>query len=656
MSERKVKLERVDDHQIIQLHIDGFQELKLNQKIFSYYLTLASIAGRDIASDQKNRLVLESRILLEQVYEFLLTYRKNNKLSDDFEKSFKEVHKYIHMFWFGTGPFNMWTGAKYTLNLTLDQLRSLIEYCLGCDGGQSVIKSVTKETLLEYLQRISPLVLDKSWRSILTEKGPEKDWIKESAVNFYSENLTLHEVQEFVNSPENDKNPLNSSLVKGDDGIIKPLIWRAGDKSLNISEGKYHKELSNVIKYLQLAIPYAESDTQKQTVELLIKYFKSGDLEDFRKFNIHWITDHSQIDFIMGFIEVYTDPLGLRAEYESIIYWKDPKLTEVISIVGKKSQYFEDRMPWDKKYKKTDVQPLDINIVNVINGVPGGLPIGVNLPNEDQLRQKYGSKSIVIKNVTDTYTDAFENDISEEFCYDDYEKDLNSRYGGLSDLVMTSLHEVCGHSSGVVYVDDPAKCLTGYFSTLEEARADLVAWYHIFDPILIETGVIPHVDVAKQLYMAEVRNALLIQLRKVKDSDQLEEDHMKNRQLIVNYILKNSKSIERRDRDGKTYYCVVNFEEARECAGKLLAEIMRIKAEGDLPAAKSLIDTYGLYIDTKIRDQVIQRVEKLNIPPFSVLNMPTLEPVYDQNHSIQDIKVSYNQSYDQQQLSYSKSN
>jgi len=652
---RIYKLERIGEKvQVVQLYLDGFDQLDTQQKIFIYYISKAVIAGRDIAYDQRNKYALETRNVFEELYQFFLNVKEFDSVGDGVtNETFKSLELFLKQIWVGNGPFDAYTSQKIICPVSKQQLKSMLQYAL----TKSTFKSINNINEIDStLDRLSPLLYDENWRKIVTDKSPDTDWIKESACNFYSENLTLEQVKAFIEKNGADKYPLNSSLVLDENtGEINVEIWRAGCPIKNITPGKYAKELNQIIDYLEMAIPYASGDIQKESIRKLIKFFKTGEENDFREYNINWVKDLSQVDFILGFIEVYLDPMGGRGEYEGCLYMKDLKLTSVISQIGQHAQYFEDRMPWDEKYKKKDVKPLDASVVNVVVGAGGAGPvssIGVNLPNEEQLREKYGSKSIVLYNVSNAYDKATKESITTEFCFDQDEINTQAEYGSYVDSVATALHEVLGHASGKCFVEgDPAKYLPGYYSTLEEARSDLVALWHIWDEKLIELGVIPNFDYAKQLYKQEIRNALLTQLKHV-DGNQLEEDHMKNRQLIGEYILKNSKAVERRERDGKTYYCVVDFEQAREQVGILLKEIQRIKAEGDFEAGKKLVDTYGLYIDTQLRDQVQQRIKKLGLPSYSALVMPTLEPIYN-GKQIVDIKVTYDKDFKDQMLEYS---
>jgi dipeptidyl-peptidase-3 len=369
------------------------------------------------------------------------------------------------------------------------------------------------------------------------------------------------------------------------------------------------------------------------------------------------VGDTSRVDFIDGFIEVYLDPRGEKAEYEAEVTWADEALTKSIRAIAANVQYFEDHMPWDEKYKKSDVKPLTANVVNVALAAGGTgpvCPIGINLPNEQMIRERYGSKSVVLANIMDAAEKSGGEVLTNEFAWDEQERTLQHTYGTLAANIHTALHEVLGHASGKTMVaGDPSSYLPGYYSTLEEARADLVALWQVWDPKLVEIGAIPSTDVAKQMYNDFVRNALLLQLRRIPVGDQLEEDHMKNRQLIADYVLKNSQAIRFEHRDGKTYVRIVDYAAMHKAVGELLAEVMRIKAEGDLPAAQKLVDTYGLKIDTALRDEVLERIKHLDVASYNGYVMPDYQLVRDDAGEVIDVTVSYPKDLTTQMLSYS---
>ena len=639
--ERKYSLERVGPARVVQLYADGFDQLSTRQKIFAYYLSRAALAARDIAIDQHCRYSLAIRDLLEGIVSH----------KDGIDPAvYGKILTYTKLFWINNGPYDNITSKKYVLSCTQDEFKAAASQARNNGAGLGL----GNETLDAVLKKLGPFLFDPAVEPMMTNKTPGTDWIKQSGVNFYEKGLTQRDVEKFIQSGR-QKHDLNSTLVKKAGRVVED-VWRAGGNG--IAPGRYAPDLAATNYYLEKAIPYASGPNQEETIRLLIRYFQTGDLEDFRLFNIHWVEDTSAIDFIHGFIEVYLDPMGMKAEFESTIYWSDQQLSKSIKDIGANAQYFEDRMPWDNKYKKQGIKPLAASFVNVVlsSGGTGPVsPIGINLPNEQMVRERYGSKSVVLNNIIDAGNKSSGQVLLDEFAYDKEEIDLQLKYGTLADNMLTALHEVLGHASGKTMVaGDPATYLPGYYSTLEEGRADLVALWQIWDDKLIELGAIPSKDVAKQMYNAYIRNALLLQLRRVTHGDQIEEDHMKDRQMIGMYIFKNSDAVRMEQRDGKTYVKVVDYDKMHEMVGKLLAEVMRVKAEGDLQGAKKLIDTYGLKIDTKLRDEVLERIKHLDVASYNGFVMPHYEPVTDANGTITDIKVTYPQDLTEQMLSYSK--
>ncbi|EGG24361.1 dipeptidyl-peptidase III [Cavenderia fasciculata] len=647
MTENRYKLNVIDNKiQLVQLYIDGFDELETRDKILMYHLYRAALAGRDIAYDQSHPQCLALRNLVEDIIE---VSDKTPSVKQKFEKELECIQTYLYYTWIGNGPYDQYTSAKITLSKEVCPKDRLVEIISALGQGFNL---QGKKDALELVTSLETLLYDPNDRKILTEKSPGEDWIKESAVNFYDQSLTLEQVKGFVGT-DNDKYQLNSTVVKRADGSLDVEVWRAGSSDLGIGPGRYANELTNVIYHLEKAVKYAESAEQQKTIQLLIRYLQTGEAEDFRQYNIHWVGDNSVVDFILGFIEVYTDPMGLRAQYEGSVYWKHQKLTASISKIGDNAHYFEQRMPWDEKYKKKDIKPISLNVVMVVAGVGGmgpGCILGVNLPNEESIREQHGSKSIVLQNNAQASDEGLGESMTAEFCWDQQEIDMEKQYGTFADNLATALHEALGHASGLCVVPDPSACLPGYYSTLEEARADLVALWHIYDPKLVELGIVDSDEIGKTLYRQQIRT-VLVQLRKI-DGDKLEEDHMKNRQLIANYIIQNSKSVEKRERDGKTYYVIVDYKEAHRQVGILLSEIMRIKAEGDLPAAQKLVDTYALYVDKQLRDQVKHRIKTLGVAAYASLVMPTLIPVTTNGDEIQTINVEYQKDFKKQMFDF----
>jgi len=645
--QKRYKLERVGPADVVQLYAEGFEQLNSKEKTFIYYLYLAALAGRDITIEQHHRHALEVRDLFEQIFQ-----HQENIDSEVRPK----ISSYLKLFWINNGFYDNLTSRKFVPECTFEQFKNA---CMTAarNGAQF---DVAGETLEAKLERLKKVVFDPNYEPMLTNKTPGKDFTAGSAVNFYSRNLSYNEVQAWAKTGQ-EKYPLNSYVAK-EKGRIVEKVWRAGGEG--VPPGVYAADLKAVIKYLEQAIPFASSEYQAETIRKLIRYFKTGSLEDFRQYNIHWVKDDSKVDFIMGFIEVYLDPRGQKAEWEASAFYTDPEQTRLMQNLAKFAQYFEDKAPWKNEYKKKIEHSPIANVINVAvetGGTGPVSPIGINLPNEQAIRQQYGSKSVLLHNVVDAYEKSQGKVLVKEFAWDQLEIEMEEKFGSLADNLHTAMHEVIGHGSGKVSDKlqgrDPADFLPGYYNTLEEARADLVALWNAWDEKLVDIGLARGKGEARQIgetmYRQQIR-VTLTQLRRIEKSDQLEEDHMKSRALIGHYIMENSNAVKVETREGKTYYHVVDFEAARKSTGELLAELMRIKAEGDLRAATALIDRYGLKVDTNLRDEVQQRVKKLDIASYTGFVMPQLEPVVNGGGKITDVKVSYPLDLAKQMLEYSR--
>ncbi len=644
---RLYKLERVGPAQVVQLYVDGFDNLSPREKIFSYFLNLAAIAGRDIAIDQHHENALEVREIFEQIY-----LHQNGIDSTVMSK----ITEYLKLFWINNGFYDNITAKKFVPSISIDEFISTCMIAVA--NGATIFDD--REPIEKKLDRLKDVIFNPDSQPMLTDKTPGSDWIKESAVNFYDKKLIYPEIEKWANAGK-EKNPLNSKIIK-ENGKIVEKVWRAGD--VGIPPGIYATDLKAVIKYLEMAIPYASGESQVETIRLLIKYLKTGDLEDFRKYNINWVKDSSTVDFILGFIEVYLDPRGQKAEWEASVYFTNPDQTKLMQNLAKYAQYFEDKAPWDDQYKKKINQSPIANVINVV-GSTGGTgpvsPIGINLPNEQAIREQYGSKSVLLHNIVEAYDKSSGLELTKEFAWDETEIEMQVKFGSNANNLHTAMHEVIGHGSGAVSPKllgkDPADFLPGYYNTLEETRADLVALWNAFDPKIVDIGFANNEDevrkIGETIYQQTIRVALT-QLRRIGKSDQLEQDHMKNRQLIANYIIENSDAVKIEKFNDKTYYRIQNYQTMREAIKVLLAEVMRIKAEGDFTAAKNLIDKYGLKVNTILRNEVQERANKLNLPLYTGFVMPKLEPVLDPTAKIVDIKVTYPLDLAKQMLEYSE--
>lgn len=644
--ERKYLLERVGPAQVVQLYADGFDQLSPKEKIFAYYLYLAAIAGRDIAIDQHHPNALEVRDLFEEVY-------KHSRGIDS--TVLQKITTYLKLFWINNGFYDNLTSKKFVPECTFEEFKTACEIAQR-NGGTFGLDG---ETLDSRLNRLKRIIFDLNYQPTMTNKTPGVDWVKESAVNFYGEGITYKEIEAWAKAGK-EKNPLNSKVIK-ERGRLVEKIWRAGGDG--VPPGMYATDLNAVIRYLEMAIPYASSEHQAETVRLLIRYFKTGNLEDFRKYNIHWVKDSSSVDFIMGFIEVYLDPRGQKAEWEASIYFTNPEQTKLMRNLAAYAQYFEDKAPWNDAYKKKIERSPIANVINVIvqtGGTGPVSPIGINLPNEQAIREQHGSKSVLLHNVVEAYEKSRGKLLVQEFAWEQADIEANEKYGLIADNLHTAMHEVIGHGSGKVNPKlegkDPAEFLPGYYNTLEEARADLVALWNAWDEKLVDIGVAKDPMEARKIGEVMLQQQVrvgLTQLYRIGKHEQLEEDHMKNRQLIVHYLINNNYGVTVEKRDGKTYYRIVDYDRVRDGIGKLLAEVMRIKAEGDLKAAKELIDTYGLKVDITLRDEVQERVKKLDLPSYTGFVQPELEPVLDPEAKVVDVRVNYPLDLARQMLQYS---
>lgn len=654
LMERKYTIEKlqmgdVGPVRIVQLYADGFEKLSVKEKTFTYYLYKAALAGRDIAIDQRHRHALEIRELLEAIYQ-------HQSVID--QTMAEKFILYTKLFWVNNSQYDNITSRKFVPMFSFEEFSAALKNAV---KSEAVVSLNNNETLDQKLERLRRSIFDITYEPVQTNKSPGEDFIAGSANNVY-EGTTFSEVDAWAKAG-NEKNPLNSKVVK-EDGKLVEKVYRTGNKHIggSVSAGLYAEDLQVAISYLEKAKAFAHNKRQAENLDKLIKFYQTGDLKDWREYNIGWVKEtESQVDMIHGFIEVYMDARGAKGQFESVVNFANPELTELFQKVGTNAQYFEDRMPWEVKYKKSDVKPLKYTVINVVveTGDAGPVSaIGINLPNEQDVRERYGSKSVTLYNIVDAYEKTGGKDILKEFAYDQQEIERAEKFASLADNMHTALHEVLGHASGKVSPNlktDPQAALPGYYSTLEEARADLVALYHIWDPKLVEIGIIPNtMDVVKAMYDKEVRNAGMIQLQRVpKGHDQLEEDHMKNRQLIVHWLLKNADCIERGQREGKTFFRVSSYEKMREGVGRLLAQIQQIKSEGDLAGAKALIDMYGFKIDTTLRDEVLARMEKLDRAVYTGFVMPKLEPVKDAKGKITDVNIIYGMDLGKQMLEYS---
>jgi dipeptidyl-peptidase III len=633
---RPYLLERVDDAAVVQMYADGFAGRPLKDKILMWHLAQAAIAGRDIYYDQESADGLEMRELLEAVV-------SHPRAID--ASTLAAIRRYTTLFWINSGPYNNLTARKFVLTCDPGAFRTAVKAAVA--DGATVIRP-SGESIDQLLDRLLPMFFDATVAASVTTKTPPpgRDILTASFNNLYK-NVSIDDLKGFA-----EQYPLNSRLVKRDGRLVEE-VYRVG--------GRYDPQIRAIIGHLEAAKPYATTPMAK-ALDALIRWYRTGRAADRRAYDIAWVADQaSPVDTINGFTETYVDPRSQKGAWEGIVFYVNEEKTRAIQTLASQAQWFEDHMPWAPEYRKAGVKGITANAIDVVieTGNSGPVtPIGINLPNDETVRQQYGSKSVSLSNVTEAYGKASDPRARAEFCWTPAEVARAEKWGTLADELLTDMHEVIGHASGQVsdrVKGAPQVFLKEYFSALEEGRADLVGLYFIADPKLADLGIVPAADqpeIALTEYEAYARNAL-VQLRRVRQGSQIEEDHMRNRQMIVRWLMANTKAIEQRERDGKTYYVVVDPAALREGVGRLLAEVQRIKAEGDLPAARTLFDTYGIHFDPKLRDEIVARVDALHAASYTGFVMPRLDAIRGANGVITDVQVSYPRDLARQMLDYS---
>ena len=631
---RKYLLERVDDAAVVQLYADGFASLPLKQKTLIWHLYQAALAGRDIFIDQKHRDALAMREVLEPI----LAYPQEVDAA-----TLGEIRRYTKLFWLNNGPYNNLTSRKFVLKLTPAELDAAVKTAAK-NGARFHTGQESMDTLLP---RLGPMFFDPNVDPSVTNKTPGegKDILLASANNLYA-GVSMADLKGFT-----EKYGLNSRLIKQDGKLVEE-VYR-----LN---GRYGVYIAEIVKHLEAAKAFAEPPMVR-ALDALITFYRTGEEADRKAYDIAWVQDKdSPVDTINGFIEVYLDPRGVKGSWEGLVFYVNQDKTARIKTLAANAQWFEDHMPWDAKYRKPSVQGIVANAIDVVveTGDSGPVtPIGINLPNDQEIREKYGSKSVALSNVNEAYDRSAPGGMRSEFSWAAEEAQRTEKFGTFAGELTTDMHEVIGHASGrqAEGKGNPQALIKEHFSALEEGRADLVGLYFIADPKMVELGIIPaadHENMVRAEYEGYTRNAL-VQLRRVREGTQIEEDHMRNRQMIVRWLMAHTKAIEQRSRDGKTYLVMVDAKAFREGVGRLLADVQRIKSEGDYAAAKTLFDTHGIHFDPKQRDEVVARVDALALPSYSGFVMPKLTPVMGANGAISDVTISYPQDLTKQMLEYS---
>lgn len=625
-------VDRFADIRILRYEIPCFEQLSLQRKKFLYYLSEAALCGRDILWAQNG----ESNLLIRKTMEVVYLDKQAKGEADE------RLTLYLKCIWFANGIHHHYSNDKFEPGFSKVDLQQWLK-----DVPKERFEAYTGMSVAEALRRIERDIFDMSYRTKKVCLDDGIDLVKSSSVNFY-ENVTQEEVEKLYSA--DGRNALNSKVVKNANGEVEETVWKKG--------GMYSAAIERVCHWLEKALEVADNDQQRKVIEKLLKYYETGELTDFDEYNKLWVAEKSSpIDFINGFIEVYSDPLGLKGTWESIVELVDFEASERIKLISDNAQWFEDHSPIDEKFRKEQVTGVSMNVVNAV--MLGGdcypaTPIGVNLPNADWIREEYGSKSISLSNITHAYHEAAKGSgVLKEFAASEREVALQEKYGALSDDLHTQLHECLGHGSGRMKPGVTLDDLKAYGSTIEEARADLFALYFMADEKMEELGIVPSKDVAWTHYDAYLRNGLLVQLARIAEGKNIEESHMRNRQLVCKWVLERAQGTKLVERNGKHYVETTDYDELRRLFGELLREVQRIKSEGDLASARELVENYGVQTDPIIHKEVRQRYSSLNVAPFSGFVNPKMTTIAD-GGEITDIKVEYTESYVEQMLRYSE--
>jgi dipeptidyl-peptidase-3 len=634
------RAEQFADLQVLRYKVPGFEKLTPKEKELAYYLYQAAYCGRDIIWNQHHRDNIIIRRILENIY---TTYKgdKNNE-------EYKKFVVYTKRVWFSNGIHHHYAKYKIMPEFSETYFETLVK--------NSDVKGFPV-SVEEVLRRLKPIMFDPNIAPKGVDLDPSKDVIQASANNNY-EGVTQKEVEEFYKSKINPNDPtpisygLNSKLVK-ENGQLVEKVWKVG--------GMYSQAIEKIVFWLEKAVTVAENDKQKKWLQLLIEYYKTGDLKKFDEYNIAWVQDtESRLDAVNGFIEVYGDALGYKGAFESVVSFRDEEATKRIAAISKEAQYFEDNSPLMPAHKKKNVVGITAKVITVLaesGDSSPSTPIGINLPNADWIRKNHGSKSVNLGNIVDAYNlSAAGSGFLEEFAFNQEEIELEKKYGALADNLHTDMHEVIGHASGQLNPGKSTDMLKNYASTLEEARADLVALYYLMDKKLVDIGVMPSLEVGKTGYNDYISNGLMKQLVRLKEGEDLEEAHMRNRQLVASWVYEKGKKdnvIEKVKKNGKTYFVIRNYEKLRVLFGDLLREIQRIKSEGDYEGGKKLVETYGVKVDKELHKEVLARYKKLNLAPYRGFINPVLIPI-EKDGKIIDVQVKYPANFDEQMLYYAK--
>lgn len=638
-------VEQFADLQILRYRVPGFEDLSLKQKELVYYLTEAALQGRDILFDQNGKYNLTIRRMLEAVY----TGYKGDKNTPDF----KAMEVYLKRVWFSNGIHHHYGSEKFVPGFTPEFFRQAVQ-----SVDAATLPLAEGQTVEQLCEEVFPVIFDPKVMPKRVNQAAGEDLVLTSACNYY-DGVTQQEAEDFYNALKNpqDETPvsygLNSRLVK-EDGKIQEKVWKVG--------GLYGQALEKIVYWLKKAEGVAETPEQKAVIAKLMEFYETGDLKTFDEYAILWVKDlNSRIDFVNGFTESYGDPLGMKASWESLVNFKDLEATQRTELISGNAQWFEDHSPVDGQFKKEKVKGVSAKVITaaiLAGDLYPATAIGINLPNANWIRSHHGSKSVTIGNITDAYNKAAHgNGFNEEFVYSDAELQLIDKYADVTDELHTDLHECLGHGSGKLLPGVDPDALKAYGSTIEEARADLFGLYYVADPKLVELGLTPSADAYKAQYYTYLMNGLMTQLVRIEPGNNVEEAHMRNRQLIARWVYEKGaaeKVVELVKKDGKTYVVINDYEKVRDLFGRLLAEIQRIKSTGDYAGAHDLVEAYAVKVDPALHAEVLERYKKLNLAPYKGFVNPKYEVVTDADGTITDVTVTYDEGYAEQMLRYSK--
>jgi dipeptidyl-peptidase-3 len=634
-TDRKYLLEQIDDAAVVQLYADGFSGLALREKTLVWHLVQAAIAGRDIFYDQR----YPHNLVMRDVLEAILTHSSGVD-----EATLEEIRRYTKLFWINTGPYNNLTARKFVLGCAPEAFAAAARTAA---RSGATFPLASGETLDRLLARLAPMFFDPDVDPAVTSKTPRPghDIITASANNLYV-GVTMQDLEGF-----REEHPLNSRIVKRDGRIVED-VYRAG--------GLYGPQISAIVQHLEAAIPHA-TEPMARALRALIRFYQTGDDRDREAYDVAWVQDKaSPVDTINGFVEVYMDARGIKGAWEALVFYVNHEKTFQIRTIAEHAQWFEDRMPWDAKYRKDGAHGVTATAIEVVieTGESGPMtPVGINLPNDQMIRERYGSKSVSLTNVNEAYDKSTLPEFRSEFSWTVEEAERAARWSAIASELTTNMHEVIGHGSGKVderLQGNPQAALKEQFSAIEESRADLVALYFLPDRKLVELGLVAaedHEAIVRAEYEGYTRN-VLVQLRRVREGSDIEEDHMRNRQMIVHWLMAHTSAVEVRTRDAKTYYVMADAAAFRAGVARLLAEVQRIKGEGDYDAARALFDAYGVHFDPLLRDEVVARVDRLRLPSYTAFVMPRLEAVRDGAGAIVDVAISYPLDLSAQMLEY----